>query len=59
MRKEEINRLNTFEMWAWRRMEKVSWVDKRTNEQVLRSMNKKRSLKKRYRTERRTGLDIL
>ena len=44
MRKEEINRLNAFEMWVWRRMGKVSWMDKRTNEQVLSSMNEKRSL---------------
>src|SRR6478609_7435245 len=27
MRKEEINRLNAFEMWVWRRMGKVSWKD--------------------------------
>ena len=44
MRKEEKNRFNAFEMWVWRRMGKVSWMDKRTNEQVLRSMNEKRSL---------------
>ena len=31
-------------MWVWRGMGKVSWMDKRTNEQVLSSMNKKRSL---------------
>src|SRR6476469_8613503 len=43
-RKEEINRLNAFEMWMWRRIGKVSWMDKRTNEQVLSSMNEKRSL---------------
>ena len=47
MRKEEINRLNAFEMWVWRRMRKVSWMDKRTNEQVLSSMNEKRSLIKK------------
>ena len=29
MRKEEINRLNAFEMWVWTRMGKVSWMDKR------------------------------
>src|SRR6476469_8678951 len=44
MSKEEINRLNVFEMWVWRRMGKVSWMDKRTNEQVLSSMNEKRGL---------------
>ena len=42
MRKEDINRLNAFEMWVLRR--KVSWMDKRTNEQILSSMNEKRSL---------------
>src|SRR6478609_6803882 len=44
MRKGAINRLNAFEMWVSRRMRKVSWMDKRTNEQVLSSMNEKRSL---------------
>src|SRR6476661_2752627 len=47
MRKEEINRLNAFKMWVWRRMGKVSWMDKRINEQVLSVMNEKRSLIKR------------
>ena len=42
MRKEEINRLNAFEMWVWRRMGKFSWTDKRTNEQVLSSINKEK-----------------
>src|SRR6476469_9289562 len=44
MRKEEINCLNAFEMWVWRIMGKGSWMDKRTNKQVLSSMNEKRSL---------------
>src|SRR6476469_6209458 len=44
MRKAEINRLNAFEMWVWRRIGKVSWMDKRTKEQVLSSMSEKRSL---------------
>src|SRR6476469_6308504 len=44
MRKEEMTRLNDFEMWVWRRMGKVSWMTKKTNEQVLSSMNEKRSV---------------
>ena len=40
----EKRRDKSFEMWVWRRMGKVSWMDKRTNEQVLNSMNKKRNL---------------
>ena len=27
MRKEDIKRLEAFEMWTWRRMEKVSWTE--------------------------------
>src|SRR6476619_7715578 len=49
MRKEEIKRLNAFEMWVWRRMGKVSWMDKRTNDKrtnKLSSMNEKRRLLK-------------
>jgi hypothetical protein len=33
--KEVVDKLNAFEMWVWRRMEKVSWQDKKTNEEVL------------------------
>src|SRR6476619_2238480 len=35
---------SAFELWVWRRKGKVSWMDKRTNEQVLSTMNEKRSL---------------
>src|SRR6476661_6113620 len=35
MRKEEINHLSAFEIWVWRRMGKVSWMDERKNEQAL------------------------
>ena len=43
MRKEERNRLEAIEMWCWRRMEKVSWKDKKTNEEVLNSVGEERS----------------
>jgi hypothetical protein len=35
LRKLEGNFLESFEMWCWRRMEKIKWSDKVTNEQVL------------------------
>jgi len=35
MRKEDIKRLEAFEMWTWGRMEKVSWTEHKTNEEVL------------------------
>ena len=35
LRKEDAKRLESFEMWLWRRLEKVSWVDRKTNVEVL------------------------
>jgi len=32
-------RLETVEMWIWRRMEKTSWMDKISNEEVLQTIN--------------------
>ena len=32
-------RLDSFEMWIWRRMEKIGWLDKVTNEEFLRRVN--------------------
>ena len=34
LRKEEERLINSFELWAWRRMLCVKWSDKRTNEWV-------------------------
>lgn len=44
LRKEEKRRLEAFEMWVWRRMTKVSWTDKKTNEEVLRMVGQSRKL---------------
>ena len=35
LRKLEPEYLESFEMWCWRRMEKIKWPEKVTNEQVL------------------------
>ena len=44
LRKEDIRRLEAFEMWIWRRMERVSWMERRTNEEILQMVDEKRSL---------------
>jgi len=31
-------------MWMWRRMERISWTEHRTNEEVLKMVEEKRSL---------------
>jgi len=43
-RKEDIQRLKTFEMWVWRKMEKISWRDMKTNEEVLQVVQEERCL---------------
>ena len=42
MRKEDIRRLEAFEMWIWRRMEKISWTEHQTNDEVLALKSEKR-----------------
>ena len=41
MRKEDITRLEAFEMKAWRRMEKISWTEHTSNE-VLKLVEEKK-----------------
>jgi hypothetical protein len=33
-----------FEMWCWRRMEKISWTDRVRNEEVLLTVKEKRNI---------------
>ena len=35
LKKKTIKQLEAFEMWAYRRIGKVSWVEKRRNDEVL------------------------
>ena len=35
LRATDLKRLESFEMWCWRRMEKISWTDHVRNEEVL------------------------
>ena len=41
LRKADIRRLEAFEMWIWRRMERVSWAESITNEELLQMMDEK------------------
>ena len=46
LRKAERDKLEAFEMWIWRKMERVSWKDKKSNEQVLHDVGEERNLLK-------------
>ena len=39
-----LNDLESFEIWCWRRMEKIKWSEKAINEQVLARIGEKRTL---------------
>ena len=53
LRKEDIRRLEAAEMWIWRRMEKISWTEKISNEEVLRRIGEERQLMSLIRTRKR------
>ena len=36
--------LDSFEMWCWRRMEKISWTDRVRNEEVLLRVKEGRNI---------------
>ena len=44
LRKEDITRLEAFEMWIWRRMEKISRTEHISNEEVFKLVEEERSL---------------
>ena len=44
LRKEESNKLRAAEMWLYRRLLRVSWKDKRTNESVLNELSVERQI---------------
>jgi hypothetical protein len=39
-----VDHLESFEMWCWRRMEKISWSDHVRNEEVLLRVKEQRNI---------------
>ena len=44
LRATDQKRLESFEMWCWRRMEKISWTDHVRNEEVLLRVYEQRNI---------------
>jgi hypothetical protein len=44
LRKVDQKYLESFEMWCWRRMEKISWTDRVINEDVLHRVKEERNI---------------
>ncbi|KAF0771869.1 Reverse transcriptase domain-containing protein [Aphis craccivora] len=39
--KKEKAMLEALEMWCWRKMQRISWTDRRSNEDILRIIDEK------------------
>ena len=44
LRATDQKHLKSFEMWCWRRMEKISWIDHVRNEELLLTVNEQRNI---------------
>lgn len=56
LRKEDIRRLEAFEMWIWRRIERISYEEHVTNEEVLERVEEDRSIIKTIRKRQKTWI---
>ena len=43
--KVELQRTDAFEMWCWRRLSRVSWTTRRSDQSILKEINPEYSLK--------------
>ena len=39
MKKAECRRIDTFELWCWRRLLRVPWTTRRSNQTILKEIN--------------------
>src|SRR5215469_11520234 len=49
LRKTDVNRIQAAEIWFWRRLLKVSWIDRISNEIILERINSSREIMKQIR----------
>ena len=44
IKKAEHQRIDAFELWSWRRLLRVPWISKKSNQSILRQINPEYSL---------------
>ena len=52
MTKSLLSKLDAFEMWVYRRVLKISWTEKITNEEVLRRMGTSTEIVRQFKTRK-------
>ena len=45
IKKAESQRIDVFELWCWRRLLRVPWTARRSNQSILKEINHEHSLK--------------
>ena len=45
IKKAECQRINAFELWCWRRLLRVLWTTRRSNQAILKEISPEYSLK--------------
>ena len=46
IKKAECQRINTFKLWCWKRLLRVTWTARRSNQPILKEINPEYSLEK-------------
>ena len=46
LRKTDVSKIQAAEMWFWRRLLKISWIERISNEIILKRMNSSRKIMK-------------
>ena len=46
MRKAECQRIDAFELWCWRRLLRVPWTARRSNQSILKKISPEYSLER-------------
>ena len=44
LNKDDFRRIDAFQLWCWRRVLRVPWTARRSNQSILREMNPEYSL---------------
>ena len=44
IKKEEYQRIDAFELWCWRRLSRVHWTTRRSNQSILKEISPEYSL---------------
>ena len=56
LRREEKDKLEVLEMWQWRKLEKLNWSDRISNDVILTMVNESRCTQKLYANERKSRI---